>query len=297
MRARPCPHPNPLPSSTGEGMTPYRVSAILLAGVFLIVICCSGPARAETQAAQDNILSKVGFTQNLGAQIPLNLKFRNEVGQYVPLSTYFGQKPVILNLVYYQCPMLCTEVLNGTTRTMRAMPLKLGSDFNVVTVSFDPRDTPALATDKKRVYLDRYGHPGGEKGWAFLTGTETSIKALADAVGFHFAYDPQIHQFAHPSGIVILTPQGKIARYYFGVEYPTQDVRLSLVEASSGSIGTPVDKVILYCYRYDPTTGRYGLLIMRVIQLGAVLTVFFLAVFIIGMLLHERAANLRTRNA
>jgi len=266
--------------------------------LFLLFTFFNSPIlHASTPAHQNKILEKVGFTQNLNAQVPLNLPFRNEKGETVPLSTYFGKKPVLLNLVYFRCPMLCTEVLNGTVRTLRAMPLKVGKDFNVVTVSFDARETPKMAAMKKALYIDRYGHPGAENGWAFLTGTTPSIQALANAVGFHFAYDPELDQFAHASGIVVLTPEGRVARYFFGVEYPVQDVRLSLVEASNGKIGSPVDQLLLYCYHYDPTTGRYGLLIMRVVRIAGLATLLLLVTFVITMLLRERADRFSARNA
>jgi len=252
-------------------------------------------AYASTPEHQNDVLKKVGFTQNLNASCPLNLIFQDETGHTVPLSTYFGKKPVLLNLVYFQCPMLCTEVLNGTVRTLRAMPLKIGTDFNVVTVSFDSRETPRLAAAKKAMYLDRYGRPGAASGWAFLTGAAPSIQALADAVGFHFAYDKDIDQFAHASGIIILTPEGRISHYFYGVEYPVQEVRLSLVEAGHGKIGSPVDHLLLYCYHYDPTTGRYGLSIMRVLRVAGIATFLLLATFVITMLLKERADRLSTR--
>ncbi len=243
-------------------------------------------------AAPNDLLKKVGFTQNLDAQVPLNVSFHNEAGQPVPLSTYFGKKPVLLNLVYFRCPMLCTEVLNGTVRTLRANPLKVGRDFNVVTISFDSRETSKMAAIKKTVYLDRYGHPGSESGWAFLTGVDASINAVADSVGFHFAYDKEIDQFAHASGIIILTPEGRVSHYFYGVEYPTQDVRLALVEASHGNIGSPVDQLLLYCYHYDPTTGRYGLAIMRMLRIAGLATLLLLGTFVITMLLRERAHRL-----
>ncbi len=254
-----------------------KLSWLLLAGSVTL-------AYGSTPKQQKDLLKKVGFTQNLNAQIPLNVPFRDEAGRTVPLSSYFGKKPVLLNLVYFACPMLCTEVLNGTVRTLRTMPLKVGKDFNVITVSFDARETSQLAAAKKRVYLDRYGRPGAEAGWAFLTGTEPSIQALADAVGFHFAYDKEIDQFAHASGIIILTPEGRISHYFYGVEYPVQDVRLSLVEASHGRIGSPVDQLLLYCYHYDPTTGRYGLSIMRVLRVAGLVTLLLLVTFVITML-------------
>lgn len=274
----------------GESRGPQSIRhdrfRLTTAGMTALLFLCS-LAYASTPQHQNQILEKVGFTQNLDAQVPLNLPFRNEKGETVPLSTYFGKKPVLLNLVYFECPMLCTEVLNGTVRTLRTMPLKIGKDFNVVTVSFDSRETPKLASMKKAMYLDRYGHPGADSGWAFLTGSDASIKALADAVGFHFAYDKELDQFAHASGIMILTPEGRVARYFYGVEYPVQDVRLSLVEASHGKIGTPVDQILLYCYHYDPATGRYGLVIMRVIRIAGLCTLVSLIVSIWVMIRQE----------
>jgi protein SCO1 len=247
-------------------------------------------AHGEAPVSQDKVLQKVAFTQRLDNQVPLSLEFHNEAGQLVPLSTYFGKKPVLLNLVYFNCPMLCTEVLNGIVRTLRSIPLKVGKDFTVVTVSFDPRETPALAKEKKAAYLDRYGHPENGQGWAFLTGNEPEIKALADSVGFSYTYDTVSQQFAHASGIVILTPLGKVARYFFGVEYPSQDVRLSLVEAAGGKIGSPVDQLLLYCYHYDPATGRYGLLIMRVLRIAAACTAACVAAMVFIMLKQEKKA-------
>lgn len=239
----------------------------------------------NASAVKPNILDNVGIVQKLGDQLPLNLPFKDETGAPVTLGHYFqDHRPVILAFVYYECPMLCTEILNGLTRTMRAMPLSAGKDFQVVTVSFDPRETPKLAAQKKMKYIDAYRRAGADKGWAFLTGDESSIKALTKAAGFSYAWDPKLQQFAHASTIMIVTPEGKLSRYFYGVEYPTQDVRLSLVEASSNKIGTFIDQVTLYCYHYDPTTGRYGLIITRVLQVVAAATLLGL-IALIGTLL------------
>jgi len=253
---------------------------------------------AETSIPAATLLNNVTITQRLNEQVPLNLMFRDSTGKWVPLSTYFqGHKPVLLNMVYYECPMLCTEILNGLTRTLRAMPLNVGDDFTVVTVSFDSKETPELAAKKKFVYLDKYGRKGAESGWAFLTGDESSIQTLAKAVGFSFVWDPAIKQFAHASGIMVLTPQGKLSRYFFGVEYPTQDVRLSLVEASKGNVGSFIDQVMLYCYRYDPATGRYGLVIMRALQLAAIAATLGLAIFVGLMVWHDKKHKPKEKNA
>jgi len=265
------------------------------AGLLSILIFSPYWIGAATPQHQNETLDKVSFTQNLGAQVPLQTRFTNEFGATVPLSTYFGQKPVLLTLVYFKCPMLCTEVLNGAVRTMRMMTsLSIGKDFNVVTISFDPRETSELAAKKKAVYIDRYKRAGAATGWPFLTGSETSIKAVADAVGFHYVYDKEIDQYAHASGIMILTPEGKVSHYFFGVEYPPGDVRLSLIEASHNAVGSRVDQLLLYCYHYDPATGHYGIAIMKVLRLAGIATALLLATMIFTTVLRDRAA---ARNA
>jgi protein SCO1/2 len=256
--------------------------------LFALVLLTSFPAWARTPESQRQVLDKVGFVQRLDEQLPLDTPFRNEQGQDVTLKDYFGRKPVILNLVYFDCPMLCTEVLNGLVRTLRAIPLQMGRDYTVLTISFDPKETSALAAAKKRVYVDRYGRKGGAEGWNFLTGNAASIKRVTDTVGFYFTYDPELKQFAHASGVILLTPQGKVARYFYGVEYPPQDLRLSLVEASENKIGSPVDKLLLYCYHYDPSTGRYGFLIMRIVRIAALCTALSLITCIWIMIRHEK---------
>jgi protein SCO1 len=220
-----------------------------------------------------DLLKQVSVEQKLNASIPLDLTFRDEHGQTVKLAQYFGSKPVILTLVYYSCPMLCTQVLNGLDRSLENIPPTIGKDFSVVTVSIDPNDKPVMAETKQELYTGMYGRPGAAKGWHFLTGDESQIKSLADAVGFHYAYDPDSKQFAHAAAIMLLTPDGRLSRYFYGVTYPERDLRLGLEEASSGKIGSPIDAVLLYCYHYDPHTGKYGLLISRVLQLSAALTV------------------------
>ena len=263
----------------------------------ILSFALAAPLWAGTLQHDNDLLKNIGFQQNLNSQAPLDLPFKDESGRTVRLGSYFGQRPVLLNLVYFECPMLCSEVLNGTIRTLKALPLKLGKDFNVVTVSFDPKDTPKMAAAKKANYIDKLGRPDAGSGWTFLTGPESSVKALADAVGFHYAYDPSTGQFAHASGIMLLTPEGRVSRYFYGVEYPVQDVRLGLVEASHGKIGTPVDQVLLFCFHYDPTTGRYGLLVMRLIRTAGALTLILLIGFVVIMLRRERVARLIKRNA
>lgn len=229
------------------------------------------------------ILSDISIDQNLSHTVPLNLAFKDENGRDVKLSDYFGAKPVILALVYYECPMLCTETLNGMVSAFKVLKFDVGKEFNVVTVSFNAKETPALAAEKKKNYLRQYGRPGAENGWHFLTGQQDSIDALTKAVGFHYAWDQTTQQFAHATALILLTPQGTIAQYYYGVEYSPRDLRLGIIEASQGKSGTVVDQVLLYCYHYDPRTGKYGAVITRVLQLGGALTVLLLGGFMFVM--------------
>jgi protein SCO1/2 len=218
-------------------------------------------------------LLNVGIDQKLNASVPLDATFRDETGRTLRLGEYFqGRKPVILSLVFYECPMLCNQVLNGLTATMKVMPLKLGEDFDVLTVSFDPRETSELAARKKESYVQRLQRPGTSAGWHFLTGDEANIKRLTEAVGFRYGYDARTNQFAHASGIMLLTPEGKVSHYFYGVEYGPKDVRLGLVEASAGRIGSPVDQLLLYCYHYDPATGKYAWVI-NIYRWGGAITV------------------------
>jgi protein SCO1/2 len=246
---------------------------------------------AFAQGDRPPALRDVGIDQRLNEQAPLDLPFRDETGKLVRLQDYFGHKPVILALVYYQCPMLCTLVLNGLVRAMRTVPFSAGDQFNIVTVSFDPRETPELAAAKKRTYLERYNRPEAEKGWHFLTGDESSVQQLARAVGFRYAFDRATDQWAHATAIMVLTPEGKLARYFYGVEYPARDLRLALVEASRSQIGTPTDQVLLFCFHYDPATGKYGLAIMNVIRAIGVTTALALGVFMLVMFRRERGAS------
>jgi protein SCO1 len=233
----------------------------------------------------------VGIDQNLNAQIPLELKFKDETGQVVRLGQYFRDKPVVLALVYYECPGLCDLVLNGLSHAMGEISLNAGSDYQVVTVSFNPKESWQLATAKKANYLEKYQRPGAKEGWHFLTGDEASIKSLTDTVGFHYNYDPISKQYAHASGIMVLTPEGKIARYFFGIEYKPRDFRLGLVEASANKIGTPADRVLLFCYHYDPTTGKYGMAITQVTRALGTATVLLLGGFVFIMLRRERQSH------
>lgn len=238
-----------------------------------------------------SILDQVGLDQRLNQQVPLDLAFVDENGQAVQLQQYFGSKPVIVMLVYYQCPMLCTQVLNGFTGAMNGIVrFNIGREFNVVTVSIDPRDTAQDAAAAKKKYLQRYRRPEAEQGWHFLTGKKDQIDALAQAVGFRYAWDPEIKQYAHASGIMLLTPQGRVAQYYYGIEYAPRDIQLGLIEASKGKIGNVVDEVLLYCYHYDPRQGRYGAAIFNVLRLSALATVLVLGGFMLIMFRRDSLA-------
>ena len=217
-------------------------------------------------------LKKVGIQQNLNEQIPPDLQFRDETGKTVHLGDYFGKKPMILNLVYYNCPMLCSEVLSGLETALKPLKFDVGKEFDILTISFDPRETPELAAKKKAEYLKRYGRPGAADGWHFLTGPKESVDALTKAAGFQYEYDEKTGQFAHTTAIMILTPAGKISQYYYGVEFAPKDLRLGLVQASNEKIGNVVDEVMLYCYHYDPQAGKYSATIFRILRLAALAT-------------------------
>jgi protein SCO1/2 len=236
-------------------------------------------------------LREIGFDQNLDRQIPLDIPFNDEQGRAVTLASYFGTRPVVLVFAYYECPMLCTLVLNALAASLDVMSLEPGTDFEVVTISFDPREKPGLAAAKKNTYLQRYKRPNAARAWHFLTGEPSSIERATKAAGFRFAWDEGLKQFAHPTGIIVATPDGRIARYLFGIEYGPRDLRLAIVDASAGKVGSPVDSFLLYCYHYDPMTGRYGLAIMRAMRIGGILTVGSLALFVGVMLRRERRAR------
>jgi protein SCO1/2 len=239
-----------------------------------------GPPPGTSSELVPDILAKVGIDQKLDAQIPLDAVFRDETGRQVKLSEYFGQRPVILSLVYYECPMLCTQVLNGAVAAFKVLNFTVGEDYDVVTVSFDPKETPAMAAAKKETYLAKYGRPQAAKGWHFLTGEQPAITALAGAVGFRYTFDQSTLQYVHSSAIMVLTPQGRVSKYFYGIDYPPRDIRLGLIEASNGKIGTPVDQLLLYCYHYDPHSGKYSMIVMNVLRLAGVATVALMLGFI-----------------
>jgi len=256
---------------------------VVLALLGLVFPGVIAKAQVRNASTLPPILRNVGIDQKLNQQVPLDIPFRDENGDVVQLGQFFGQKPVILSLVYYQCPMLCTTALNGLEQSLRELKFNLGDQFNVVTVSFDPTEKPPLAAAKKALYVGLYGRPGAAEGWHFLTGDQDSIKRLTDAVGFRYNYDPQLRQYMHATGIMVLTPQGKLARYFYGIAYPAGNLRLALVESSQGKIGNPVDAVLLYCCEYDPMTGKYSLVIARALQVGAAVTILSLGTLLLVM--------------
>ena len=250
----------------------------------------SRPYEARAPSGLPKALNGVGIDQKLNEQLPLDLVFKDENGESVKLGDYFGKKPVVLSLVYYQCPMLCNQVLNGMATAFKVMAFKPGQEFDVVTVSFDPRENPALAAAKKNTYvnyLPEAKRSGANSGWHFLTGDETNIKRLTDAVGFRYHFDEATNQFAHASAIYVTTPQGKLARYFYGIEYAPRDLRLGLIEAAENKIGSPVDQLLLYCYHYDPATGKYGAVVMNIMRLGGVVTL--IAIFALLFVLRRRS--------
>jgi len=320
VSASPCPRvsASPRPRVSASPCLPFTLSPFLrvfFTLTFLFTTLClpvfsqpgvPGPssplygARPQSGAVSSGLpkaLREVGIDQKLNHQLPLDLVFRNENGEPVKLGDYFGKKPVVLSLVYYECPMLCTQVLNGMVSAFKVLSFKGGDEFEVVTVSFDPRETPALATAKKKTYvgyLPEAKRTPAASGWHFLTGDSESIKRLTEAVGFHYHFDEATNQFAHASGIMIATPEGKLARYFYGVEYSPKDLRLGLVEASQNKIGSPVDELLLYCFHYDPATGTYGVPIMRAIRVGGIATLFVM-VALFFLMRRRSAMQMRSR--
>ncbi len=239
-------------------------------------------------------LQNVGIEQHLDAQVPPDLVFRDDTGKTVRLGDYFGRKPLILNLVYYNCTMLCGEALAGLASAMRLVKFDVGNEFDVVTVSFDPRETPDMAAAKKADYVKRYGRANAAAGWHFLTGPPDSINALTKTVGFQYQYDEKSNQYAHATAIMVLTPQGRISRYFYGVDFPPKDLRMGLVEASQGKIGNAVDAVLLYCYHYDPETGKYGAMVANILRLAAAATILVIGGLIFVLWRLDRSVTKKT---
>jgi protein SCO1/2 len=272
---------------------------VLTASLAALAISTASVAYAQTPgmlvepgdptAAKPGILSKIAIEQRIGHQVPADIPFVDETGRQVTLGDYFGTRPVVLALVYYECPMLCTQVLNGLVSALGVLNFEAGREFDVVAVSFNPKEGPGLASQKKAAYIERYGRPQAAGGWHFQTGSQASITRLTEAVGFKYEYDPKIGQFAHGAAIEILTPKGTIAKYFYGIEYSPRDLRLGVIEAADDHLGTIVDDVLLFCYHYDPSTGKYGADILALVRTGAGATVLAFAVFLTVSLRRDHA--------
>jgi protein SCO1/2 len=271
----------------------------LITSVWILALAAGSAAYAQTPgtliepgdptAAKPGILSKIAIDQRIGHQVPADIPFVDETGRQVTLGEYFGKRPVVLALVYYECPMLCTQVLNGLVSALGVLNFEAGREFDVVAVSFNPKEGPGLASQKKAAYVERYGRPQAAGGWHFLTGSQESITRLTEAVGFKYEFDPKIGQFAHGAAIEVLTPKGTIAKYFYGIEFSPRDLRLGLVEAAEEHIGSVIDNVLLFCYHYDPSTGKYGADILALVRTGAVATVLAFAVFLTVSLRRDHA--------
>ena len=253
--------------------------------LFLVLAALPAVARADLSAK--TLSKQVGLDQRLDSQVPLDLEFRDEQGQPVQLRQFFNGKPVILSLVQFRCPMLCTQVLNGVLKTSQAVEFQMHRDYEVLSISIDPRETAAMAAAKKHRYASSYHRPGAEEGWHFLTGEQDTIDRLAAAVGYRYVYDEKSDQFAHPSGIIVLTPDGRVSRYFYGIDFHPSDLRLGLVESSEGKIGTPVDQILLLCFHYDPATGKYGFAIAAVMRVVGIATMLGLGSFLALMIRRE----------
>jgi len=249
------------------------------------------PEQGKPSSLKPEQLKEVSFRQRLNERLPMDARFKDEYGRDVTLGKYFNQqRPVIVAFVYYQCPMLCTQVMNGISSALRALTFTAGEEFDVVLISFDPRDTAAAAAEKKRTHLKYWASEQTFGGWHFLTGEEPTIKRVADAAGFTYQWDAQTQQFAHVSGVLVTTPDGKLARYFYGVEYSPKELRMALVEAGQGHIGSPIDELLLYCYHYDPESGRYGVMIMNLVRAAGILTLASMVGFIVMARRRDNAA-------
>jgi protein SCO1 len=281
---------------SGARVSLRRLAAVLIAAMFLLLQ--AGPAMAQLKPGNAAVaeLADVGLDQKLNEQLPLDTLFKDEAGRTVKLGDFFGKKPVILTFGYYECPMLCTLVLNGLVKGLRTLSFDVGNQFEIVTISINPREGHSLAAGKKNTYVREYARPGAAQGWHFLTGEEPEIRRATQAAGFRYKFDPSTGQYSHASGIMVVTPKGKLARYLYGVEYSGQDLRLGLIEAAEEKIGSPVDQVLLFCFHYDPVTGKYGLAITRIMQILGSATAIALFGFMWVMFRRDRHYKLRTTN-
>ncbi len=251
------------------------------------------PAPGDPATAKPGLLNKIGIDQRLNQQVPLDIPFTDETGREVRLGDLLGKRPVVLALVYYECPMLCTQVLNGVVSALGVLNFDAGREYDVIAVSINPKESPGLAAQKKAAYLERYKRPQTAAGWHFLTGQEASIQRLAAAVGFRYAYDEEIQQYAHGAGIEVLTPRGKISKYFYGIEFSPRDIKFGLIEASEERIGSAIDNMLMLCYHYDPATGKYGASAIAAVRVGAVATVLAFLSFLFVSLRQERSERRR----
>jgi protein SCO1/2 len=282
---------------SGKNKKSIRAAGILLTAM-LLATCASAQMNngimSPPASTRPPRLENVGIEQRLDAQVPPDLTFRDDAGKAIKLGDYFGHKPMILNLVYYNCTMLCGEALAGLASALRLVKFDVGNEFDVITVSFDPRETPEMAAAKKIDYVTRYGRANAAAGWHFLVGQPESINALSKAVGFNYQYDPKSNQYAHATAIMVLTPQGRVSRYFYGVDFPPKDLRMGLVEASQGKIGNAVDAVLLYCYHYNPETGKYGAIVGNILRLAAAATILMLGTFLFILWRLDRSVTRKT---
>jgi protein SCO1/2 len=248
----------------------YRLALFLAIAAF---------AWAQNDSTTPAPLREVGIDQKLNQQLPLDIVLTDESGAAQPLRSYFTGRPAILSLVYYECPMLCNMTLNGVLRAARVIPMDIGKDYDILTVSFDPKETPALAAGKKAEYVQRYKRPTGAQGWRFLTGDEAAIRKLTEAAGFRYRFDADSRQWAHASAIMTVTPEGKLSRYFYGVEYSARDLRFGLIEASQNKIGSKAEQFLLYCFHYDPKTGKYSVAVMRIVRIAGAATLAAILAF------------------
>jgi protein SCO1/2 len=284
-----------------------QLLALILATIGMTLLASSGRAQSpqagmtpdpgEPAKSRPGLLGKIRIDQRLHEQVPLDIPFTDESGREIRLGELFGRRPVILALVYYECPMLCTQVLNGLVSALGVMNFEAGREFDVIAVSFNPKEGPGLAAQKKANYLERYGRPQTAAGWHFLTGKAESITRLTDAIGFRYEFDPEIQQYAHGAGIEVLTPKGVISKYFYGIEFSARDIRLGLIEASEDRIGTPIDDVLLFCYHYDPATGKYGAAVLRMVRVSGVIFLVALASFITLSLRRDNRSSRAQSNA
>jgi protein SCO1/2 len=286
-------------NDNGARATSWLRVCTTAAGALALALALA-PARAQTDGplgptatTQEEILKAVRLERKLDAQVPLEAQFRDEDGRIVRFGDYLNGKPLMLVLIQYRCTMLCNEEMNVLTQSLKELEFTPGQQFNLVVVSIDPREDPQLAAEKKKVYLEHYGRPSGAAGWHWLTGDKRAIAQVADAVGFHFAYNQATDQFAHPDGVIILTPQGRVARYYWKLDYPAHGLRLGLVEAAKNKIAAPMDIIALLCFHYNPTTGKYGLAVINIVRLLSIVTVLALAAGIAVMKSRDRVSRRR----